>query len=284
MSLMLELPGRPYGLAVVGRTAYVTQLDGSSYTRVATDADPTIEGVVRTGSTPTGVAATPDRSLVLVASQGDGSVTLHDGVTGAVLTRLAMRGSPFRVAVSRNAARAFALSSVGDLLVIDLATRRAVLTATTGLTSTNGLVESIDGSTIYVSSTMGRIAAVDARTGAVARTYDVPGRLQDVVLSPDGLKLYAADESGAVVALTIATGVMRRLPTGDSFGLAVSADGSQLWVTQPRLGRILVLDRATLLPLRTISLTPGSMPRRIAFDASGAAVVSDERGFVLLFR
>ena len=195
-----------------------------------------------------------------------------------------MRGAAFRVIVSRNAARAYALSSVGDLLVINLATRAAVLTVATGLSATNGLVESNDGATVYVSSTVGNIAAVDTHTGSVVKTYQVAGTLQDLALSPDGLELYAADEGGSVIAMTVAGGTPRRISAQGSFGLAVSLDGSQLWVTEPSFGKILVIDRAQFLPLRTITLAQGAVPRRIVFDVLDEAVVSDEGGFVHLFR
>ena len=88
----------------------MTQLDAASYTRVTIASPPFANGVVSTGATPTGIAATTDGRLVLVASQ-DGNVTVHDGPTGAVLSRFVMRGSPFRVIVSRSGARAYALSS-----------------------------------------------------------------------------------------------------------------------------------------------------------------------------
>ena len=129
-----------------------------------------------------------------------------------------------------------------------------MLTVATGLAYTNGLAESVDGLTVYVSSNGGAIAAVDVHAGTVAKTYQVGGLPQDLALSPDGGELYVADENGAVIAMTITTGAQRHLLAPGSFGLAVSLDGSQLWVTQPSVGKILVIDREQFLPLRTIVL------------------------------
>ena len=50
----IALGGRPYGVAVAGGVAYVTQLDGRSYTRLAMGDDPAVTGVVATGAIPTG--------------------------------------------------------------------------------------------------------------------------------------------------------------------------------------------------------------------------------------
>ena len=80
------LLNRPYGLAVLPGTAYVTQLDAATYTRVSLGVQPAVSGVLATGAIPTGIATTPDGQLVIVASQ-DGNVTIHDGSTGAVLSR-----------------------------------------------------------------------------------------------------------------------------------------------------------------------------------------------------
>jgi DNA-binding beta-propeller fold protein YncE len=135
-----------------------------------------------------------------------------------------------------------------------------------------------------VSSTSGGIVALDLESGAVAMTYPVPGALQDLAISPDGTELYAADETGGVIAMTTANGAVRRLPTAPSFGLTMSLDGTQLWITQPSVGRILVVDRAQFAVMRTISGGTIVSPRRIAFDQSGPAIVSDEAGYVHIFR
>jgi DNA-binding beta-propeller fold protein YncE len=279
----LPVPARPYGLAIAGRNAYVTQLDAASYTRIATDGDRSITGTFTTGRVPTGIAATPDGATVVVASQ-DGRVTLHDGDTGRILNTFRMHDSPFRAIVSRDGLSAYALSSEGDLLIIDLVRRVPRATIPTGLQLTNGLVESRDGRTVYVSSTAGNIAAVSVRGNDSVRKFEVPGVLQDIALSPDGGELYVADESGAVEGVRLADGYIRRLEIGPSFGLAVSPDGSRLWVTQPTSGHVVVVDRTEFVRLRTIAIWPGRTnaptPRRIAFDASGDALVSDESGFV----
>ena len=202
---------------------------------------------------------------------------------GAILARFTMPGNPFRVVVSRDAARAYAISSSENLLVVDLAGRRAVRSVSTGLYATNGLVESRDGATLFVSSMTGGIVAIDLATGGVAnvrlRGWSASGSRAVAGCA----ELYVADETGGVIAMRTRDGTLRRLATQPSFGLALTLDGSQLWVTQPAFGRILVVDPAQLLPIRTIVLGAGTAPRRIAFDQSGQAAVSDESGFVHIF-
>ena len=67
------------------------------------------------------------------------------------------------------------------------------------------------------------------------------------------------------------------------FGLAVTPDQTEVWVTVPSRGRVVVIDRES----RTIrsAINVGGIPRRLAFDRSGALVViADEAGAIRFLR
>lgn len=280
----IPVTGRPYGVAVVRGRASVTRLDADSVTRIDIASPITRIGAFAAGGIPTGVAASPDGSLVIVASQ-TGSVTLHDAASGTRLLSASMLGSPFRAVVSHDGGRAYVTSSIGYVLPIDLQKRSAAQAVATELTALNGIALTGSGTTLYVSSMNGDVLALDARTLTTLRRYTLAGLLQDLALSPDESELYVADEAGHVAGLTLSTGASRRADVPGAFGLAVTLDGTQLWVTQPSTGTITVLDRATFNVIRILD-ADGALgaPRRIAFDASGAAVVTDEAGFVHVFR
>ena len=96
---------------------------------------------------------------------------------------------------------------------------------------------------------------------------------------------HAAGEDGDFIVLDLDTGAeVARVPLGaGGFGLAVTPDQSQVWITAPAAGRVLVVGR-TSRPIRsTIDL--GGIPRRLAFDQSGALVaIADEAGTMRFVR
>jgi DNA-binding beta-propeller fold protein YncE len=73
-----------------------------------------------------------------------------------------------------------------------------------------------------------------------------------------------------------------RLGAG-GFGIAVTRDETQIWITAPATGELLVVDRASRAIVARIAL--GGRPRRIAFDQSGnTAVIADEAGAIHVVR
>jgi YVTN family beta-propeller protein len=74
------------------------------------------------------------------------------------------------------------------------------------------------------------------------------------------------------------------IPLGASvFGLAITADGKQLYAGRPSSGNLFIIDRSSRAIVSTINL--GGLPRCIAFDETGTrAVVSNESGFVTIIQ
>ncbi|MGA2155449.1 MAG: YncE family protein, partial [Bryobacteraceae bacterium] len=109
---------------------------------------------------------------------------------------------------------------------------------------------------------------------AVAQTrYPSP---DDLVLSPDGTRLYAVlSGTGEVVAIDTTTrAIAGRVPVGKvPRGIAVTPDGARLYVTNSWADTISEIDAATLQPLRT--LPAGFEPTGVAFDGRGALYVAN---------
>lgn len=277
---------RPYGLALSASEAFVTQLDGATVSRLSLSDLTSSGSAFAVGTVPTGAALSPDGSLLLVSNQADGNVTLLPTTGGAARTTFTTTGSPLRVLFSPDGARAYATTGAGYLVVIDVALRQAIASVSTGLGPINGIAFSPDGAALYLTSTYGGVVTVDARTNAIVRTYPLSGQLQEVVPSPERDKLYVADEYGGVIALSLTSGTVTRFAATNAFGLALSRDNSKLWATQPFLGMVTIIDRATGTSVRQLALggLQSSVPRRVVFDRHGAAVVTDEGGFVHIFR
>jgi YVTN family beta-propeller protein len=131
----------------------------------------------------------------------------------------------------------------------------------------------------------GVIVEVDAPSMKVTRRFEVGGIVQDVVVSPDGQMLYAANETGWLDAIHLPSG--RRTATLEfgtpALGLALSPDAMYLYVGLLGGGRVLVLQRQGLV--ERASIPTGGRPRLIASAPDGNAIlVANEAGWVDLVR
>ena len=98
----------------------------------------------------------------------------------------------------------------------------------------------------------------------------------DLVLSPDGTRLYAVlSGTGEVVAIdTAKRAIAGRVAVGKvPRGIAITPDGARLYVTNSWADTVSEIDAATLQPMRT--LPAGFEPTGIAFDGRGALYVAN---------
>jgi YVTN family beta-propeller protein len=192
-------------------------------------------------------------------------------------------GDPFRVAVGQEGQRLYVTTNVGAVLQIEPETRRVVWSVQLG-GNLNGLAVNPAGERIYVGNVGGTLYELNP-TGEVTRELRLAGKPQGLALSSDGKELYAAAESGDFVVIDLESwSETARIPLGTGgFGIAVTPDQSQVWVTAPATGEVFVIDRQSRGIVRTIAV--GGTPRRIAFDRSGAtAAIANEAGTIDMVR
>jgi YVTN family beta-propeller protein len=188
---------------------------------------------------------------------------------------LSLGGSAYRVLLSADGNKLFVASGNGVLRVVDPSTL-SVLATIAIPSSPNGIARI--GDRLYVSSaSAGTITEINLATNSVARTLPIGGRPQDIAPSADGSEMYVANESGTVAVVTIATGaVAAQLPVDEgAFGLALAPDG-YLYVALSKTGKVAVIDPKTRTTRATI--TTGGIPRRIAPDPKGTAIVVPNEG------
>jgi YVTN family beta-propeller protein len=97
-----------------------------------------------------------------------------------------------------------------------------------------------------------------------------------VAISTDDRELYVACQKGDVIVLDARTlDAKDVIHVGPAFGLAVTPDNEQLYVSSPSDGSVLIVDRATR---KLICRYPvKGTPRRIAFSPAGdRAYVTNE--------
>jgi YVTN family beta-propeller protein len=278
----LRSSGRPFGIAVsINDIVYCTLLDAARLVRTTSGADSLTP--VDVSDVPTDVAFSPAGNWAYVTNQGARTVGVVDTRTHTQVDAIPVPGDPFRVVVGPEGLRVYATTNTGNLVQIDTETRTVAWTRGLG-GNLNGLAINASGTRIYVGDVGGRVYELDA-AGEVIRTLILPGMPQGLALSSDGKELYVAGEAGEFVVADLERGsesARIRLGAG-GFGIALTPDEAQIWITLPTAGQVLVVDRASRT--RVAELALGGTPRRLAFNRSGdTAIIADEAGAIHLVR
>ena len=281
----VPLSGRPYALAVSAQdVVYISRLDAASVVRY-NGSSTTAADTVDVGSTPTELAFNPSGTKAYVTNQYSNNVGIIDVATGVQTGVIPVSGNPFQVLVSPDGSRLYVTTNENKLLAIDLGTNAIVGQLATGATA-NGLAQNADGSKLYVSTRAGgSVIEVNTATLAAARTFTPGGTTQAVLVAPDGAELYVVNEDGKLFTYSLATGGLTStvdLGNGAAFGMALSRDGTKLYVTVMGLGAVQVIDRATHAVVRSYYVA--GTPRRIGVTADGTIVVANEQGYVTWLR
>jgi YVTN family beta-propeller protein len=260
--------GRPFGVHVtVNGAVLVTEQD----VNIVRQLDPRFSGAVsfEVGEDPGDVVATRDGEVAYVSGFQDGSITvvrLGDDTTTSEIVRLPTR-SAYRLALSPNERRLYVTSSDGRLYVFNTATRTLATSKALG-GSLQGLTIDHAGTGLFVSSTAGDVWRLERGTLRSLRQTTLACTAQDIVLSNDDRELYVACEKGSVIVLDARSlEQIDVLEVGPAFGLAVTPDGEQLYVSSPSEGSVSIVDLATRKVVRRIAVQ--GAPRRIAFSPSG---------------
>lgn len=182
---------------------------------------------------------------------------------------------PLTVALSADESKVIVGTGEG-YQVVDIASRTILGGQVVG--SINTITRHPTKPLLYATVTGSSVLEIDAVTGDLERTFPLSGGVQGNAVSPDGARLYVADEvTTSVHVVNLATGVEEpSIATAGGFGLAVSPDGAHLYLA--KWDQVRIVDRATGALLRTVTVSGSA--RRIAFASNGVAVVTNESGWV----
>lgn len=200
---------------------------------------------VPVGRAPHEVAISPDGATVLVGEYGSdddhgGTVAIIDVARARVRGRIDVgEGTrPHSVAFLPDGRRAaVTLQERDEIAVVDVAERRMLRTLPTGGRESHMIRLSPDGATAYVTSRLGK------------------GTLSVVSLEGKGTEPVVV-ETGA-----------------GAEGLAVTPDGSEVWVLDRDAGRVSIVDARALEVVHRLDARPS--PNRIEIAAEGLAVVTN---------
>jgi DNA-binding beta-propeller fold protein YncE len=231
------------------------------------------------------IAQGVQKGTLLVVNRTGGSISFFDLGTSVEMARVPIGPViPHEVAVSPDGR----LALTGEygpndnpgrhLVVIDVAEGRQVGRIDLGPQSRpHGIEFMKDGRRAVVTlERSDRVALVDVLGQKVIRTYPTGGREGHMVrLSPDGTTAYVTSRGAAGTLSVIslegdAPPIV--IPTGEGAeGLAVSPDGSEVWVVNRLAGTISIVDTRSLTIAATLDVPPDA--RRAEISVGGRVLV-----------
>lgn len=276
---------RPYAVAIgADGRVLVAQLDNG---RLLSSILPstTFAQAIQAGTVPTDVAFDAAGDRAFVANQYDDAIQVINPASGQTIGTVPVTGDPFSVIPDASGSTIYVTTNAN--MVYKLAVNSGTLLgqlATDG-NAAQSLAFSPKTGLLYVSTRDGAtVMEVDPATMTMVRDFRVGGRTQEVAVSADGSELWIANEAGFVSVVTLATGAIVDIPVaGMAWGLAISPDQQEVWVGLLDKGVVTVISRTAKVARKTIFVD--GVPRRIRFSAHGdQAVVANEAGFITVVK
>ena len=307
-SVTATVPGSSgaYGVAATpdGTRAYVTNSGDGTVEVIDTDPDSatfnTVIGRISVGTLPSMVTVSPDGTRAYVSTaNGPGSVAVID--TGplsptynTVIANVALGSPSYGIAVTPDGTRAYVAQFDFSVSVIDTNPQSAhcnTVIGSVGIPGANtrprGVTITPDGTRAYVTlSEANSVVVIDTvptspAYNTVIGTVGV-GPARGVTLSPDGMRGYVTGGNRVSVIDTDPTSasyntVIDTVTVGaNSFGAAVSPDGSLVYVTNANGNSVSLIDTRSNDVIATIPV--GTSPFGVAVSPGGAAYIANNGG------
>lgn len=278
-----------------GPRAYVTN-ESSGDLSIIDLATNTVVSTVPLGKRPRGLRPSADGRLLFVALSGSPVAgpgvdesrlpppdRSADGI-GVVdlrkerLLRIIKSGQdPEQLTVGANGRLFVANEDAAKATFIDTARGSIVAEVPVG-SEPEGVTVTPDGREVWVTSEGdGQVFAIDIPSAAVVAKIDVGHRPRSIAFLPDGSRAFVTCENDAAVSVVNAREhqFVKQIPLTDPeaqprarpMGLAVSPDGSTLYVSTGSFGKVFVVDTATEAPVASFDV--GKRPWGIALTRDG---------------
>jgi YVTN family beta-propeller protein len=255
---------------VQARTAYVVNAEDSTVTPIDT-ATNAPGPAIKVGSSPYGIALTPDGRTAYVANMGDSSVTPINTATGVPGAPIKVGGAAKAIAISPNGRTVYVVGGSGTFTPIDVATNTAGATIKIG-GEPDAIAISPDGATAYVVNASGTVSPIEIATDTVRPAIKVGEEPEAIAITPDGRTAYVANGAGSnsVTPINTATGVPGTpIKVGiRPFGIAITPNGKTAYVANDSESTVTPIDLATNTPGTPIKV--GSCPATVAITPDGA--------------
>jgi DNA-binding beta-propeller fold protein YncE len=259
-----------------GTRSYVSAIFGLAVVDNATNH---VVTTVSVGPRPAWIALSPDGSRIYVSQPNVSSfpgvaqgVYVVDASTNAVITIIPVPG-PQRIAVAPDNSRVYVGSNGRGIAVIDPVTNTITHFIDILGSNTTGIAFTPDSARAYVGEIGGAgLYLIDARTDTFLQSISLPalgGGILDVVASPDGKKIYAAnvrtspvDPAHNVFVLDTGTNsAVGQIPVSfPGSQMAITSDGTNVLVGDSDTGELVVASIATDSVVETIHVNDPCCP------------------------
>jgi YVTN family beta-propeller protein len=221
-------------------------------------------------------------------------VQVIDTATNRITTAIAVGNNPETVGVSSDGSRIYVgnCGDSGSVSIIDGTSNSMIITIPVGPvvlnggTCAGGIAVSPDNSKVYVASQtdVGTVSIIDAKTDTITATVTIPAGVFALAVTPNGRRLYITSPIDTVSVLdTASNAVIATINTGTTStgagslpsGVAVSPDGSKVYVALYATAAVAVIDTATNTIVATIPITGAQYqltPYMVAVTPDGARV------------
>jgi YVTN family beta-propeller protein len=295
----IKLASTPSDIVVnsAGTRAYVTMKGNASVAVIDTatmkvvDVNPSTSTVdsIKVGSTPAGIAISPDGTRLYVTNSGSSTVSVIDTTLNKEISRITVGSQPSGIAVSPDGNKLYVTLRYSDSLATVNLANNLVSTVKVG-DSPREVALTPDGTRAVVTNYDGTVSVVDITTTTpkVVATITTGGpKLQPagVAISADGTLAYVANGKDTVSVFDTKTNTIIRTITIDSAPesgahyVALSADGTRIYVTDLNDDnvRTLSLTRGNTAPLVIANPTVGA-PDSSTGAVTGLVNVKDPDG------
>jgi YVTN family beta-propeller protein len=230
-------------------------------------------------SSASALAAAPP-TAVYVPNSNDGTLSVVDTATDAVVATIPVGQKPWAATVSADGTTVYVSNSgANDVSVVDMRTRKVRATIVVGVRPCD-LLLSPDGRFLYVDVfTENAVAVVDTSTDQVVAKIPVGGtNPYGMAMSPSGDIIYTAnvDETNnaasTISVIDTRTRTLVKAISGfnGSEGVAASPDGRTAYATSITSNMLSVIDTQTNQVTRSVSA--GNGPQGVGLPPDGSAI------------
>jgi len=229
---------------------------------------------IAVGSKPWAVAVNPKTNRVYVANEGDGTVSVIDGDTAAVVATIPVGYMPWAVAVNPDTNRIY-VANGGDnsVSVIDGASDTVATTFAVG-DRPKGVTVSPRTNRVYVANAgSDDMTVIDGANNEVLAAVPVGQEPSAIAVNSESERVYVANlHSFSVSVIDGAAGtVMDTLPVGDApQAVAVNTETDLVYVANGESASVSVIDGASDTVVDTVPV--GTGPLSVAVDPNADRV------------
>lgn len=216
------------------------------------------------GINPTAVAIDPTSTTAYVTNSGSGTVSVISIPTDTVVATITVGSGPMDVTISRDGSRVYVSNNIsGTVSVINPTTNTVIATINLGAGSAPlGLTTSLDNTKLFVVNNLasGTVTVIDTASNAILTAIGVGNLPVKIAANPvNPLYMYVTNSGSNNVSVisTVALSKITDIPilVGTTpMGLAVTGDGTQVWVANHGgTGTISIINTTTNTVINTIA-------------------------------